>query len=149
MSIFKTLKLRYIVLYNINNEDTLYCYESNSMKNKPTKIIGLKQFIFIKTNNIDTFELVHHETTNKNRVFKCDEWIGMNVLNEWIKILAPIIRESKVNHTIKRAKQDGTLDEYNNYQHKVTKQEITCPSMIKSKSDNPLKCNIYYYENGY
>ena len=132
----KRFRKRWIVLKH--RYDTLYCYKTQEMKNKATEIIDLKQFKTIKTNNIDRFILVHCDMQGENRVFRSDD---KSALNKWMIIIAKIIRH---NNAIKQGKKDGIISHDGTYQHRVDKQEINCPNMIKTATNNPSDCAIYY-----
>ena len=88
--------------------------------------------------NIDSFVLIHAKSRSNNRTFKSDD---KSVLNKWMKIIAKILRDNEV---IKQTKKDGILDKEGQYQHKITKQDINCPNMVKINANEPLHCNIYY-----
>ena len=48
------------------------------------------------------------------------------------------------NELIKKAKEDGILNQNGTFIHKVDQQKINCPHLIKSDNiKNPLNCPIY------
>ena len=144
----KKFRKRWIVL-DINGVDaSLRCYITD-IRSQMTENIDLKAFSSLKTNNTDTFILVHYKKPHKNRFFKSYE---NSVLNSWMKVIAKVIKD---NNMVRQAQIDGTIKkiytnticlEYeitNEYQHKVTKQQINCPNLLKLKSKDPMRCKIY------
>ena len=119
----------------------VYYYASTNTQVKENAFVDLNEFtaieIYHHNDGLFKFSLTDSESKH-DRTFRTHHH---SVFNEWVDIISPILKE---NETKEAAIKDGLLDKKGKYQHKVTKQVINCPNMVKLKSDNPLHCNIYH-----
>ena len=126
----KQFKKAWIVLRNDGN---LYCYKTESMKNKPTEIIDVAYYKSIEANNKNLFTLYDpNDNIDKHKRFKSAD---SSMITLWIEILSPIIKT-----------KNGKLtnDDPPKFIHKVDQQKITCPDILQSRdTKNPFNCPIY------
>ena len=113
---------------------------------KPKAYIDLNQVTSIKSIDRYTFVIIKGALIAQCRTFKSDRAI---LVNKWMDDITSVMNEnnskqySEMNKAVETAKQDGTINQYYQYVHRVSQQEINCPSMKKLQSKDPLDCNIY------
>ena len=97
--------------------------------------------MFLQNRFIDTQKTVTFKTLFRTLKLGSTHITVNNLIQRLVDSPQP---SSMGNDPIKQAKKDGTINEKNQYNHKISRQEINCPNMIKLKSTNPLHCKIYY-----